>query len=113
VLSASGEIAERCSSSFRKDEIRVVTAHNAGELARLPAELPIALVDASDLPKASPRAIASSLASVPLVLVWGTDVDAAKAMLAALEREGVRIMGFTADQSVDPIIDVLRARLAG
>lgn len=111
VLCAGGVLADRCAACFRRDEMTFVTVRAAGDLARLPPGLDVALVDASDLPRASPRAIASSLASVPLVLVWGNDADAAKQLVAALDREGVRTMGFALEQSVDPMIDVLRARI--
>jgi hypothetical protein len=112
VLSATGELAVRCGALFAREEVRVLSVRSAGDLARLPDKLGLAIVDASDLPRASPRAIASALRDIPIVLVWAKEADGSRDVIAAFERENVRTMAFASDEPPDPMIDVLRSRIA-
>jgi hypothetical protein len=112
VVAGRETLITRLGPSFAPSQMHFLPARTAGDLARLDPSLAVALIDATDLPKASPRVLAASLKDASVILLWGSETAAANDVLEALRREQIPLMTFRSDESIDPLLDVLRSRLA-
>ncbi len=112
VLSTSDVLASRLSTLFDPMRVYVKAVRNSGELARAARSVEVAIIDASDLPPISPRAMATSLQRASVVLVWGIDLPEGEEVLRALDRAGVRSIAFACTDPVEPLLDVVRSRTA-
>jgi hypothetical protein len=111
VVSGSRLLVERLGALFAKTAANFIPVHTAGDLARLQCANAVVLVDATEVPRASPRALAASLRAASVVLLFGGDVEGAPELVEAFGRVSVPLMAFRSDEPIDALLDVLRSRL--
>lgn len=110
VVATSGLLAERIAAVLDASRTSIATIRRPEELARGPVRAHLALIDASDPLDVEPGALAAALSEVSLVLVWDSDATGADRIASSLERAKIPVMTFARGE-VDPMIDVLRARV--
>jgi hypothetical protein len=111
VVSGSRLLSERLGALFARRPVHFIPVLTAGDLARLRCADAVVLVDATEVPRASPRALAASLRGVSVVLLFGSDIDGARELIEAFQRVSAPLMTFRSDEPIDALLDVVRSRL--